>query len=76
MGALAEVVEGEGGLELSLRAFVGSPDGGIELRRSLTGRYDDPEGLGHGLAQILLDDGAADLAQPSTPAPQHSEPVS
>jgi hydroxymethylbilane synthase len=76
VGALAEVVEGEDGLELSLRAFVGSPDGGIELRRSLTGRYDDPMGLGHGLAQILLEDGAADLAQPSPPAPQHSEPVS
>ena len=76
MGALAEVVEGEDGLELSLRAFVGSPDGGIELRRSLTGRYDDPKGLGHRLAQILLEDGAADLAQPSPPAPQHSEPVS
>ncbi len=76
VGALAEVVDGEDGLELSLRAFVGSPDGGIELRRSLTGRYDDPEGLGHGLAQILLEDGAADLAIPSTPAPQPSEPVS
>ena len=34
VGALAEVVEGDDGLELSLRAFVGSEDGSVELRRS------------------------------------------
>ena len=35
VGALAEVVEGDDGLELSLRAFAGSEDGSLELRRSL-----------------------------------------
>ncbi|HEX5967867.1 MAG TPA: hydroxymethylbilane synthase [Intrasporangium sp.] len=76
VGALAEVVEGDDGLELSLRAFAGSEDGRIELRRSLTGRYDEPEVIGRQLAQILLEDGAADLGQPSTPAQRPPEPVS
>jgi hydroxymethylbilane synthase len=76
VGALAEVVEGDDGLELSLRAFAGSEDGRIELRRSLTGRYDEPEVIGRQLAQILLEDGAADLSQPSTPAQRPPEPVS
>jgi hydroxymethylbilane synthase len=69
VGALAEVVEGDDGLELSLRAFVGSEDGSAELRRSLVGAYDDPEGLGGRLARILLDDGAAELtAMPARPS--------
>ncbi|GAA6524874.1 hydroxymethylbilane synthase [Intrasporangium sp. DVR] len=76
VGALAEVVDGEQGLELSLRAFAGTEDGRIDLRRSLTGRYDDPEALGRRLAQILLEDGAADLDRPSTTASRPSEPVS
>ncbi|MGN6752054.1 MAG: hydroxymethylbilane synthase [Intrasporangium sp.] len=77
IGALAEVVEGEDGLELSLRAFAGSEDGSIELRRSLVGPYDEPRQLGARLAQILLEDGAADLDHLSPPAPQdNSEPVS
>ena len=61
IGALAEVVEGDDGLELSLRGFVGSEDASVELRRSLVGPYDEPEALGRRLAQILLEDGAADL---------------
>lgn len=36
VGALAEVVEGEDGAELSLRAVVGSIDGLISIRRSAT----------------------------------------
>lgn len=76
VGALAEVVDGEEGLELSLRAFAGTEDGRIDLRRSLTGRYDEPEALGRRLAQILLEDGAADLDRPSTIAYRPSEPVS
>jgi hydroxymethylbilane synthase len=36
VGALAEVVEGEDGPELSLRAVVGSVDGAISVRRSAT----------------------------------------
>jgi hydroxymethylbilane synthase len=83
IGALAEVVEGDDGLELSLRAFAGSEDGSHELRRSLVGRYTDPESLGAGLAQILLEDGAADLTIPTGAAaplpdraPDRSEHVS
>lgn len=76
IGALAEVVEGDEGPELSLRAFAGSADGSIELRRSLVGPYFEPADLGVRLAQILLEDGAAGLAGPSTPDPHTSEPVS
>ena len=41
VGALAEVVEGEDGLELSLRAVVGSIDGLISIRRSATSKLPD-----------------------------------
>jgi hydroxymethylbilane synthase len=61
VGALAEVVEGEAGPELSIRAFVGAEDGSAELRRSITGQVDDAERLGRELARILLDDGARDM---------------
>jgi hydroxymethylbilane synthase len=62
IGALAEVVEGEDGPELSLRAVVAAPDGSDALRRSMTGSVADPDGLGARLAAVLLEDGAADLA--------------
>jgi hydroxymethylbilane synthase len=61
VGALAEVVEGGDGIELSLRAFVGSLDGAVELRRSLVGAPADAAQLGARLAGVLLDDGAAEL---------------
>ena len=76
IGALAEVVEGDDGPELSLRAFAGSDDGAIELRRSLVGPYTEPAALGARLAHILLEDGAADLGSTSTSDPHTSEPVS
>ncbi|WP_295699999.1 hydroxymethylbilane synthase [Lapillicoccus sp.] len=69
IGALAEVVEGVDGVELSLRAFVGSEDGSAELRRSLVGSVDEPADLGRRLALILLEDGAADLAVTLDPDP-------
>lgn len=72
VGALAEVVEGDDGLELSLRAFAGSEDGTFELRRSLVGPYDRPEALGADLARILLEDGAADLTPSSSTASDHA----
>jgi hydroxymethylbilane synthase len=62
VGALAEVVEGEDGPELSVRAVVGAPDGSAELRRSLVAPVDDPAAAGRRLAALLLEDGAADLA--------------
>ncbi|MDQ6895716.1 MAG: hydroxymethylbilane synthase [Actinomycetota bacterium] len=70
VGALAEVVEGEDGPELSLRAFVGSLDGSLELRRSLVAPVDDPAGAGRRLAAVLLEDGAADITAPPA-APPH-----
>ncbi len=65
VGALAEVVEGEDGAELSLRAFVGSLDGTLELRRSLVAPLDDPEAAGRRLATLLLEDGAAEFTAES-----------
>ena len=75
IGALAEVVEGEEGPELSLRAFVGSDDGGATLRRSVVGPLGEPEQVGLRLAHLLLEDGAADLTPVSSAAPHTSEPV-
>ena len=69
VGVLGEVVDSEDGLELSLRAFVGSRDGSVELRRSLHGPADDPEGLARALAQSLLQDGAAQARIPRPGAP-------
>jgi hydroxymethylbilane synthase len=64
LGALAEVVDGDDGPELSVRAVVAAVDGSVSLRRSLTGPVDDPEGLGDALAAVLAEDGAADLVPP------------
>jgi hydroxymethylbilane synthase len=72
VGALAEVVEGDG-LELSLRAFVGSIDGSFDLRRSLVvplavaGDRDQAEEAGRRLAAVLLEDGAGALDLPRPP---------
>lgn len=70
VGALAEVVEGEHGTELFLRAFAGSEDASIQLRRSRVGSLDDPERLGRELAAVLLEDGAAEIvaSEPRDPA--------
>jgi hydroxymethylbilane synthase len=65
VGALAEVVEGEDGAELSLRAFVGSLDGSLDLRRSLVAPLHDPVEAGRRLAAVLLEDGAADITAPA-----------
>jgi hydroxymethylbilane synthase len=64
VGALAEVVEGEDGLELSLRGFAGSLDGAVDLRRSIVGRVEDAAELGRRLAAVLLEDGATELTSP------------
>ena len=82
VGALGEIVEGDGsgpdgepGLELSLRAFVGHPDGTAELRRSVVGDPADPAALGRRLATLLLEDGAADLVPAeSRMAASHAAP--
>lgn len=82
VGALGEIVEtedldaaGEPLLELSLRAFVGDPDGTGELRRSVVGDAADPAALGRRLADLLLEDGAADLVPAdSRTAASHAPP--
>ena len=76
LGALAEVVDGESGPELSLRAVAAAVDGSVTLRRSLTGAVDDPGALGNALAALLVEDGAADLVppQPSTTASSAGPP--
>lgn len=62
IGALAEVAEGDDGMEIYLRAVVADIDGAAAIRRSLTGTADDPSGLGRRLADALLADGAASIA--------------
>ncbi|HET7475516.1 MAG TPA: hydroxymethylbilane synthase [Dermatophilaceae bacterium] len=77
IGALAEVVEGEDGLELSLRGFAGTVDGTLALRRSVLGPVDQAEQLGRALAVMLLADGAGGIqpqlpsGSPPTPPPAH-----
>jgi hydroxymethylbilane synthase len=68
IGALAELVEGEDGEELWLRAVALSRDGGLSVRMSATGDPGDAAGLGARLAKEMLADGAGDLdAEPAGP---------
>jgi hydroxymethylbilane synthase len=61
IGALAEVVEGEDGDELWVRATALSTDGGLSVRMSATGAPDDAAGVGTRLAKEMLADGAGEL---------------
>lgn len=61
VGALAEVVEGDHGEELWLRAAALSLDGTVSLRSSGTGDPRDATAIGAKLAAELLSEGAADL---------------
>ena len=61
IGALADVVEGEDGAELWLRAVVAAPDGSDLVRLSAAGSVDGPAALGRTLAGELLEEGVADL---------------
>ena len=67
LGALAEVVEGEDGEELWLRAVALSLDGGLSVRMSTTGPVTEAEHLGIRLASSMLDEGAADLMEAAPP---------
>ena len=67
LGALAEVVEGEDGEELWLRAVALSLDGGLSVRMSTTGPVTEAEQLGIRLASSMLDEGAADLMEAAPP---------
>ena len=64
VGALAEVVEGEDGEELWIRAIALSPDGALSVRRSASGPVDDAAGIGHRLAAEMTEDGAGTLLEP------------
>ena len=72
LGALAEVVEGEDGEELWLRAVALSEDGGLSVRRSATGPVDQAARLGSRLASEMLDEGAADLMEAPPVRNQHA----
>jgi hydroxymethylbilane synthase len=70
VGVLAEVVEGETGEELWVRAAALSPDGSLAVRMSATGDPADAAGVGNRLAEQMLDEGAGQLTE--TP---HEQPV-
>ena len=61
VGAFADVVEGEDGPELYLRAVVARVDGSADYRLSAYGALDDAEGVGRRLATAMLDEGVGDL---------------
>lgn len=61
VGALADVVEGDDGPELWLRAVALSSDGELSVRNSTSGPVGDATSVGTRLGQQLLADGAAEL---------------
>jgi hydroxymethylbilane synthase len=67
LGALAEVVDDDGGPVLSVRAVAAAVDGSVTLRRSLTGPLDRPVDVGNAVAALLVEDGASELV-PRLPA--------
>jgi hydroxymethylbilane synthase len=76
VGAYAVIADGEGTAdEVYLRGTVGSADGSVNIRRSMTGSAVEPDKLGYALAGDMLDAGAAalihrtsdDLAERSDP---------
>ena len=83
IGVLAEIVEGETGEELWVRAVALSPDGTLEVRMSATGDPADAAGVGNRLAGQMLDEGAGQLtetptataAQTAQPRTPHEQPV-
>ena len=63
IGALADIVEGEDGEELWVRAVALSPDGGLSVRMSASGALADALGVGTRLANEMLADGAGRLTE-------------
>jgi hydroxymethylbilane synthase len=74
IGVLAEVVEGDEGEELWVRAAALSPDGTLAVRMSATGDPADAAGVGIRLAGQMLDEGAAQLTDTQHGTP-HQQPV-
>lgn len=77
IGALADVVEGEDGDELWVRAVALSPDGSLSVRMSASGDLADAIGVGRRLADDMLADGAGQLdpATPATPGTAQTQPA-
>jgi hydroxymethylbilane synthase len=63
IGALADVVEGEDGDEIWVRAIALSLDGGLSVRMSASGATTDAVGVGTRLASEMLADGAGRLTE-------------
>ena len=61
VGALAEIAQGDLGDELWVRAVALSYDGALAVRRSATGTPDDAVGVGMGLAEEMIAEGASTL---------------
>ena len=61
VGSLAEVAEGDDGLEVWVRAVALSPDGAVEIRRSASGPLAEAAEVGRRLATGMLDEGAGRL---------------
>lgn len=61
VGALAEVVEGDSGEEIWIRAVALSADGALSVRRSASGPLGDAVGVGLRLAKEMLAEGASEL---------------
>jgi hydroxymethylbilane synthase len=64
VGALAQVAEGDDGLEIYLRGLVAAVDGSDAVRLSATGPTSEAEEVGRRLAAELLDLGASQLLGP------------
>lgn len=69
VGALADVVWGDDGDELWLRAVVGDPSGAPTIRLSASGPLDEPAAVGERLAAEMLAEGASDLVASPAAAP-------
>ncbi len=69
IGALADVVEGEDGDELWVRAIALSLDGSVSVRMSASGDLTDASGVGRRLAEEMLADGAGQLDDPAPADP-------
>lgn len=61
VGALADVVWGDDGDELWLRAVVGDPSGSPTIRLSASGPLSEPAAVGERLAAEMLAEGASEL---------------
>jgi hydroxymethylbilane synthase len=73
VGALADVVEGEAGEELWIRAVASSLDGAVAVRRSGSGPLADPVEVGRKLAAEMIADGAHDVMNPDVPSAEEGK---